>query len=112
MRISDIRLINIDENIFKVSQLYADINDEKDIHVNGSVSLIGDVGKITSIKIMANLCDAKGAILMNMNSYKSHKTEVSEYFVFNLYCADVSRYFDVNELEHIELYAEYNTETD
>ncbi len=54
--------------LFKIDQLYSVLTDDNDIHVNGSVEMIGsDYGKIKRIKVYANLCNKDVAILYVLN---------------------------------------------
>lgn len=95
--------------LFKIDQLYSVLTDDNDIHVNGSVEMIGsDYGKIKRIKVYANLCNKDGAILYVLNGWKNYPVSKGIYNSFSLYCSTIGRFFDPDELDYVELYLSFN----
>ncbi len=88
----------------EVNQLYASLNEEDDIHINGSVSNVGKGLKGNLLEIKANLCAENGEILYVLNTYSTMKFDLVRYDSFSMYCSSVSRFFDMDELHHVELY--------
>ena len=94
---------------FKIDQLYCVINEDYDIHINGSIEMIGkDYGNIENVKVYANLCNIDGAILYVLNGWKNYSVGEGIYNSFSLYCSNVDRFFDIEEHEYVELYLSFN----
>lgn len=87
-----------------LDQLYASISDECDIYINGSVSGEVDCLKGNTLGIRANLCSENGEILYILRNYNTINFELVKYDAFSIYCSDVSRFFDISALHHVELY--------
>lgn len=95
--------------LFKIDQLYSVLTKDNDIHVNGSVEMIGsDYGNIKRIKVYANLCNKDGAILYVLNGWKNYSVSKGTYISFSLYCSTIGRFFNPDELDYAELYLSYN----
>lgn len=94
---------------FKISQLYGVLNEEYDIHVNGSIEMIGKAYEnIKKVKIYANLCNKDGAILYVLHDWENYLVSEGLYHSFSLFCCAVDRFFDPSELEYVELYLSFN----
>ena len=94
---------------FKIDQLYGVLTEDNDIHVNGSIEMVGsDYGNIKRLKVYANLCNRDGAILHVLNRWKNYPVNKGIYNSFSLYCSTVGRYFDPDELEYVKLYLSLN----
>ena len=97
--------------LFKIGQLYSALNEDYDIHVNGSIEMIGkDYGNIKRVRVYANLCNRDGAILYVLNGWKNYPVREGGYNSFSLYCSTIGRFFDPDELKYIELYLNFNEE--
>lgn len=95
--------------LFKIDQLYSVLTEDNDIHVNGSVEIIGsNYGNIKKIKVYANLCNKYGAILYVLNGWKNYPVSKGTYNSFSLYCSTIDRFFDPDELDYVELYLSFN----
>ena len=95
--------------LFKIDQLYSVINKDFDIHVNGSIEMVGkEYPNLKRVKVYANLCNKDGSILYILNDWKNYPINVGDYHSFSLYCSSVGRFFDPSELEYVELYLSYN----
>lgn len=95
--------------LFYINQLYAVLNKDYDIHVNGSIEMTGkDYGNLKTVKVYANLCNADGAILYILNSWKNYQVIEDAYYSFSLYCSTVDRFFVPDELEYVEIYLSFN----
>ena len=69
--------------LFKIDQLYSVLTEDNDIHVNGSVEIIGsNYGNIKKIKVYANLCNKYGAILYVLNGWKNYPVSKGTYNSF------------------------------
>ena len=86
----------------KLSQLCCYLNDENDIHINGSSTLEGKWSEECVAIIKANLCDKDGNILYIVREFSSINFKIMEYVTFSIYCADIARFFDVQNLHHVE----------
>lgn len=94
---------------FKIDQMYGVLTKDNDIHVNGSVEVVGsDHENIKSIKVHANLCNRDGAILYVLNGWKNYLLGNGMYNSFSLYCSTIERFFDPAELDYVELYLTFN----
>jgi hypothetical protein len=94
---------------FMIDQMYGVLTEDNDIHVNGSVEMVGtDYGNIKRIKVYANLCNKDGAILYVLNGWKNFPVSKGAYNSFSLYCSTVGRFFDPEELDYVELYLTFN----
>lgn len=96
-------------DLFKIDQLYGVMNEDYDIHVNGSINMPEkDYGNIKRVRVYANICNKEGEILYILNNWTNYPVEVGNYRSFSLYCSAVGRFFDVEEIEYAELYLSYN----
>lgn len=97
------------KTVCKIDQLYSAINSDNDIHVNGAITVLPRrIRQTRCVNVYANLCDKNGAILHILNTYRDFNLQDDAYYSFSMYCADVSRYFDIAELDHVEVYANYS----
>ena len=88
----------------KVSQLCCYLDDENDIHINGSLTLEGKWAEDCVAAIKANLCDKDCNILYIVRDFSSINFKKIEYVTFSIYCANIARFFDAEKLHHVELY--------
>lgn len=88
----------------KVNQLCCHLNDENDIHINGSLTLEGKWAEDCVVTIKANLCDKDGNIFYIVRDFSGINFKMTEYVTFSIYCANVARFFDVEKLHHVEIY--------
>lgn len=94
---------------FKIDQLYGVLTEDKDIHVNGSIEVLGkDYGNIKRIKVYANLCNKDGEILYVLDGWKKYPVREGIYNSFSLYCSTIGRFCETDELDYVELYLSYN----
>ncbi len=94
---------------YKIGQLYGVLTEDNDIHVNGSVEMIGsDYGNVKRIKVYANLCNKDGEILYVLNGWKNYPVSKGAYNSFSLYCSTIGRFFNPDELDYVELYLTFN----
>ena len=99
--------------ILEFNQLHTSINEENDIRINGSVDISeGIPSNIRNVRIFANLCNKEDKILYVLNEYNKVNVRDNNYFSFSISCCDISRFIDIMELDHIELYAMFNKEED
>lgn len=95
--------------ILEINQLYGNINEDSDIHINGAITVVEkDNDTYRNVRVYANLCNEEGAILYVLNSYKNFMLKGNVYFSFSVYCSMVNRFFDVNELSYAEIYVVFN----
>ena len=90
--------------ILAFAQLYGSKNSENDIFVNGAISFAKDLRELRKFRVFANLCNEQGEILHILSTYKAFST-INSYYSFSLYCADISRYLEVDKLAYVEVYA-------
>lgn len=108
MKRVEVRCRKIPE-LFKIDQLYGVLNEDYDIHVNGSIEMPGkDYGNLKKVKVYANLCNKDGAILYILNGWKNYQVCEGAYNSFSMYCSTVGRFFDPRELEYVEVYLSFN----
>ena len=94
---------------FKLDQLYGVVNEDFDIHVNGSIEMIDkEYPNLERVKVYANLCNKDGLILYILNNWNNYQINAGDYHSFSLYCSTVGRFFDSSELEYVELYLSFN----
>ncbi len=94
---------------FKIDQLYGVLNKDNDIHINGSLVMDGnEYGNVKRVKIYANLCNKEGAILNVINGWKNYTVADGKYISFSLYCSAIGRFFDIEDLDYVELYLSIN----
>ena len=94
---------------FKIDQLYGVLSEDNDIHVNGSIEMVGNnYENIKRVRVYVNLCDKEGAILYVLNGWKNYPAVSGTYYSFSLYCSTIDRFFDVDELDYAELYLSFN----
>lgn len=51
-----------------------------------------------------NLCDEEGRILFVNKSYSGISFEMVNYDAFSITCSDLTRFFDIDKLHHVEIY--------
>lgn len=91
------------KNNVAVGQITASLNDELDLNMHGSLSVIeGTSPKDDCFNLKAAACNENGGILYVHNEYNI--SLVWGYNTFSFYCADVSRFYQVKELAYIELF--------
>ena len=94
--------------VLTMGQLYACINDEKDILVNGSITITDkEKEDVKSVTMHANICDKDGKILYVLDDCRNFKIMLNAYYSFSLYLADSSRFLNVEDLAYVELYATF-----
>lgn len=100
---------NVDMELFELDQLYGVLNEEYDIHVNGSIKMNEqDYGNIKKVKVYANLCNKDGEILYVLNNYYNYSVYPGNYKSFSMYCSTIGRFFEADELDYVELYLSFN----
>ena len=87
-----------------IGQLHHHINKDHDFMLCGSVST--DKNEIDGfmLDLRVNLCNEKGEILFVNRSYSEVSFDKVKYDAFSISCSDISRFLDINELHHIEIY--------
>lgn len=109
MKKVEVRCRDLSSELFKIDQLYGNLNEDYDIHVNGSIEMIGkDYGNLEKVKVYANLCNKDGAILYVLNGWRNYQVGEGVYSSFSMYCSTVCRFFDPIELEYVEIYLSFN----
>lgn len=112
MKKNKIRPRECKKEIIKLDQLYATINEEGDVKINGSMSVtIQDFQTYNEAKVYANLCNKDGAILYVCDAYKHFKLYEDAYYSFSMFCMNTKRFFDPDELAYIEVYTTFNEDT-
>ena len=113
IKMKAVELITKDELFKKVNikhgQLCCYLNEENDIHINGSLTLEGKWSEDCVAMIKANLCDKEGNILYIVREFSCVNFKILEYVTFSIYCANITRFFDVQKLHHVELYPYINS---
>ena len=95
------------------NQLYAVINEDNDIRINGSVDVTSGISSnIRTVSVYANLCNKENEILYVLNSYFTTNVKDNNYFSFSISCLDVSRFIDLTEFSYAELYVLINKDDD
>lgn len=98
--------------ILKFDQLYATMDEEYDVHINGSIIVATkDLKEYKTAKVYSNLCSGEGAILHVIENYKNYQLYEDSYYSYSMFGRDMSRFFDIDELAYIEVYATFNEET-
>lgn len=87
-----------------VDQLKCYIDNSEEFRISGSVSSKKKMPEGYVMIVKANLCDKDGGILYALRDYFGFSFEMLEYDVFSMNCADLSRFFDLEDLHHVELY--------
>lgn len=96
-------------DIIRIEQAYGNINEDSDIHINGSITVVdNDLKKYKKVRIYVNLCNENGNVLYVLNNWKNVALDVNKYFSFSAYCASVNRFFDLSEFKYAEIYAMFN----
>ncbi|MBQ4284452.1 MAG: hypothetical protein IJB96_11065 [Lachnospira sp.] len=87
-----------------IGQLHLSINQDNDIKLNGSLVLVSraEADKVYNIKV--NLCNADGEILYILRGYDNITFSFMRYRTFTVGCLDVSRFINLYELDHVEIY--------
>lgn len=97
------------DDLLVIGQLYGTVNEENDIHVNGSVTITGnEYNGYGSVKMYVNLCNEDGVILYVISIYTNFKLMQNGYYSFSAYCADITRFVDMKELAYAEVYPIYD----
>ena len=107
MKKIDVKVRGVYEGI-DIGQLYAVINGDNDIHVNGSITVKKEATDKQNIRIYANLLDKDEHILYVLSSYRSISLKKGSYKSFSMYCAKIERFLPMDELDCIEIYGVYN----
>ena len=101
------------KDIFKIDQLHCVMNSDFDIHVNGSFSVENkeELTQYKNAQVYGNICNSEGEVLhVCGDGYKNHPILPGAYYSFNLYCREVTRFFDMEELAYVEVYLTVNEE--
>ena len=92
-------------DFLEAGQIFCVINKENDVNINGSITIMGnDYNDHETMKVYANLCNDAGEILLVMSNYNNYNLKKNNYYTFELFCADVSRFFEPAELAYAEIY--------
>lgn len=98
-------------DFLKIGQLYSIMDDDCDIHINGSLTIENEeFGELKTVKVYANLCNEAGEILYLLRAYSDFSLTTNVYYSFSVYCADLSRFFRVDELAYVEIYTVFDEE--
>lgn len=87
-----------------IGQLHYNIDKNNDFSLCGSVSSDSKKLEGYSLYLRANLCDEEGGILYVNKSYSGISFEMVNYDAFSITCSDLTRFFDIDKLHHIEIY--------
>lgn len=87
-----------------VSEPNCCIHKENDIWIEGNVSINENKLGGRTFSVSANLCDEDNGILFDFREYPliSFKEKSTDFFI--LHCVDITRFFDIDLLHHIEIY--------
>ena len=88
----------------KIGQLYWSINEDKDINIFGSVSSTTGAAASIPFRIAGNICDCSGNILYTLHDFSEHTLDPICYEVFHVFCADISRFIDLDSRSYVELF--------
>lgn len=103
MRELEVKTRNNDVVVF--DQLYANINDNDDIHINGSISTKERENSYRGkIRIYANLCNSDGKILYIFEAYRNFDISMDDYCSFSMYASSLSRFVEMDKTAYVELY--------
>lgn len=88
----------------EIGQLHYELDKDNNFMLCGSVR--SDNGKLAGclLYLRANLCNEKGEILYIDKSYSGISLEMVNYDTFSMYCFNLSRFFDIEQLHHVEVY--------
>ena len=78
------------------------LSKDKDIHVHGSISW--ETAQESFVGVKASLCNAKGQILYELKDYSDIALDICGYNTFSMYCGNVSRFLEINQLTYIEVF--------
>ena len=78
------------------------IGKDKDIHVHGSISWETTGENLIGVK--ASLCNSKGQVLYELRNHSNIALDICGYNTFSMYCYNVSRFLDINQLTHVEVF--------
>ena len=87
-----------------VEQLHYNIGKNYDFMLCGSVSSNNEKLDGYLLYLRANFCDEEGGILFIDKSYSQISFEMVNYDAFSLSCSNLTRFFEVEKLHHIEIY--------
>lgn len=90
--------------MIEFNQMYASINDNNDVSVNGAVAVIGNAELFEVLQVYANVCNKDGAILYVLNAYKDFPLKGNDYFSFTASCSGIDRYLDIKDISFVEPY--------
>lgn len=96
----------------KVGQLNCYINKDNDFRFCGSVSAEEQMPEGYTLFFKANLCGEEGRVLYVLKEYFGFDFELVNYDAFSMYCADLTRFFDIDMLHYVELYPKVTREKD
>lgn len=66
-------------DIIRIEQAYGNINEDSDIHINGSITVVdNDLKKYKKVRIYVNLCDENGNVLYVLNNWKNVALDVNK----------------------------------
>lgn len=95
-----------------IGQLHYNIDKNNDFSLCGSVSSDNEKLEGYSLYLRTNLCDEEGSILFVNKSYSGISFEMVNYDAFSITCSDLTRFFDIDKLHHIEIYPNVRREND
>ena len=73
----DVRCRDGYSDIICIEQAYGNINEDSDIHINGSITVVdNDLKKYKKVCIYVNLCDENGNVLYVLNNWKNVALDV------------------------------------
>lgn len=88
----------------EIQQLSWRVNKESDIDILGGIVSSTGNASIIPFRIMGNLCDSSGNVLYTVQDFGSHTLDPIRYEVFHVFCADISRFIDMDTLSFVELF--------
>lgn len=88
----------------QIQQASGRINKDCDIDILGGIFSSTGNASIIPFQVVGNLCDRSGNILYTVQDFCSHTLDPIRYEVFHMFCADVSRFVDMDALSFVELF--------
>lgn len=109
MKNIEVRIVK--DQILAFAQLHSSKTNDNDIFINGAVSFGDNIRGTKKFRIYANLCNENDEILHILSTYKTFST-ANDYYSFSMYCADISRYLEIEKLAYVQVYAILDDEND
>ena len=88
----------------EIAQLYCNLDKDGDFRVCGSVSSNNEKLEGYLLYLKINLCNEKGEILYTEKTYRGISFEMVNYDAFSMCCSNISRFLNIDQLHHIEIY--------